>query len=227
MYATWGFSMVIELRRYSVVKGRMPDMHLRMRDMLMPLFEQHGVPRPTAAWESSPDSSASVFTWIVRWPSYEVRRSTWIQFRPVWEAARAARGGDEFVTRTDLTLMEPWPAHDLEFPARVGACEELWLAQPRVGFGAAFRKNCLDTQFKLFENFGAISTAACDLVFGTLPQVLILITWPSEAVRSHAMAHLARPTESPDIAQAVGASIITENGVWEPLDRVPYLVPGS
>jgi hypothetical protein len=219
--------MIVELRRYSVLKDRMPDMHSRMRDMLIPLFATHGVPSPIAIWESREAGETAVFTWVVKWPSYDERRSKWLNFRPVWEQARAARGGDEFVTRTDLTLIEAWPGHSLDFPAAVGACEELWLAQPRVGFGGAFRRNCIEVQFGLFATLGALRSTACDLAFGPLPQSLLLVTWPNPAVRAEAMVLLSRTTESAELAEALGTGVITHNGVWERLNRADYMNKGA
>ena len=92
--------MLLELRRYRVLPGRMHDMHARMRDLLLPLFVVHGIPRPISIWENR--EATSTLSWILPWPSFEARQEAWANFYPIFTAARQAQGTPEFVTRTTL-----------------------------------------------------------------------------------------------------------------------------
>jgi hypothetical protein len=210
-------SMIVELRRYSVRPGLMRSMQTRMRDVLLPLFAEHGVPSPLAVWETDEPGIDSVMTWMLNWRNLEERNSTWAHFRPTWEAAKKARAEEEFVTRTDLTLIDAWPSNPLSFPSIGEACESAWIVQPTVGCGAAFRAACLDQLFRAFGERGAISIAACDFVFGPLPQSLVLLSWPDVDSRSRGLS---------EIGQAVNefcATNLTGPGTWLPLTRAGYL----
>jgi hypothetical protein len=169
--------MLIEMRRYSVLPGRMGDMHIRMSTMLFPMFREAGVPMPAAIWENRDDTS--VLTWMLEWPNFEERQAAWSRIAPVFAAARRAEGTEEFVTRTTLTLVAPWPGHELSFDsAGERLCETAWHVQPRIGFGAAFMAACEKGGFAHFLKAGATSVSAFNLLFGPLPQVIILATWP-------------------------------------------------
>jgi hypothetical protein len=211
--------MITELRRYSVQAGHMHSMHTRMRTVLLPLFREHGVPPPLAIWETD-RPEAAMMTWLLRWPSLEVRNATWAGFRPVWEAAKRRDGGEEFVTRTDLTLIDPWPAHSLSFAAAGAACESAWLVQPRVGLGAAFRSACMETRFPAFRNLGAVGIVPCDFMFGPLPQSFVLVSWPDAQVREQGMARIQ--TDARDRNTDLVAP-----GAWIPLNRADYLTTWS
>jgi hypothetical protein len=215
--------MLVELRRYSVLPGQLDRMHSRMRDVLLPLFREHGVPPPFAIWTTDlPD--ASLMTWMLKWPGLDERNATWAAFRPIWEAAKKARGGDEFVTRTDLTLIDEWPSNPLSFPAGTQACESSWIVQPKIGHGAAFRAANLARQFAAFASLGARNVAACDFMFGPLPQSLIILSWTDPAGRERGVAQI----EASLLAGAHGGDeqlipTLAAPGTWLPLTRAPYL----
>jgi hypothetical protein len=215
--------MLIELRRYAVRAGAMDEMHERMRDMLLPLFREHGVPTPFAMWENRAETS--ILTWMLEWPSFEARQETWTRFYPVFVAARHAEGGEEFVLRTDLTLIAPWPGRAFAFAGGEGACETAWRVQPRVMFGAAFRAACLDDDFRVLRDAGATAVAACDFIFGPLPQSLLLVSWPDAVTRREGIAEIGRQPIAPNLATAIlgeGLSPL-DLGRWEALDRASYL----
>jgi hypothetical protein len=211
--------MIIELRRYSVQAGHIQSMHVRMRDVLLPLFSEHGVPSPLAIWETD-DPAAALMTWMLRWPNLEVRNATWASFRPIWEVAKKSRGGDEFVTRTDLTLIDPWPGHSLAFPSAADSCESAWLIQPRVGYGSAFRTACTDMRFPAFRQLGAVSVVPCDFMFGPLPQSFIVVSWPDVKIRERGMARIQADAHE-------GDTDLMTPGAWIPLTRASYLTTWS
>jgi hypothetical protein len=211
--------MITELRRYSVQTGHIQNMHARMRDVLLPLFRLHGVPSPLAIWETD-DTAAALMTWILRWPSLEVRNATWASFRPIWEAAKKSRGGGEFVTRTDLTLIDPWPGHSLAFTSAANGCESAWLIQPQVGYGTVFRAACTDVHFPAFRRLGAVGIVPCDFMFGPLPQSFVVVSWPDAKVREQGLARIQADARHSDTD--LGAP-----GIWIPLTRANYLTTWS
>ncbi|MEY2927571.1 MAG: hypothetical protein RL367_2048 [Pseudomonadota bacterium] len=214
--------MITELRRYAVRPGEMDAMHDRMQNMLLPLFVEHGIPRPFAIWEDRRGSS--IFTWMLEWDSFEARQAGWLKFQPVWLAARQAREREEFVTRTDLTLISPWPDRPFGFAAGDTECETAWHPQPQIGQAAGFRAACLADDFATFRDLGATGVNACDIIFGALPQSLLLVTWPDAATRAAALVSLDQRRAPQAIATALGGDgSLRSHGLWEALDRTRYL----
>jgi hypothetical protein len=214
--------MLIEMRRYATLPGRMDDMHARMSGMLLPLFAEHGIPTPIAIWENR--AQTSTMTWMVPWPSFEARQAAWAAFAPIFVAARRAEGTPEFVTRTTLTVIAPWDGDTFGFGAN-GHCETAWHVQPRIGFGAGFMAACNDDLFARFRAAGAVDVKACNLVFGALPQAMVLLSWPDAAAREQGMATIAAQDLGAVLSEAVlgdGASL-GARGEWEALDRAAYL----
>ena len=216
--------MLTELRRYTCQSGRMRDMHSRMRDILLPMFKLHGVPRPLAIWETQSPNGDGILTWMLNWPGFDVRAATWAAFRPFWEAVKKERGEAEFVTRTDLSLIFTWPTTPLSFAKGGDICEALWVVQPRVGYGAAFRAAFFDTHLPILSAAGATNVIVSDYLLGPLPQSLALVTWPDPASRTRGMAHIAeRSLQAVGLYTASYDRNITGPGSWEILDRATYL----
>ncbi|MGE4430330.1 MAG: NIPSNAP family protein [Sphingobium sp.] len=220
--------MLTELRRYHILPGQMDAMHARMEHMLLPMFRDHGIPAPAMMWENREETS--IFSWLVEWPDFDRRQAGWASIAPSFAEARRAEGTPEFVTRTDLTLIAPWPGHALRFDdgaARAGDCETAWHIQPKIGFGASFMNLCEEGLFALFREMGASSVKAASHVFGPLPKATLFIGWPDRNIRAEGMRQLAGHIMPDALAQALlgdGPSL-GNRGLWEPLDRAPYL-PG-
>lgn len=214
--------MLTELRRYSIEPGHMAAMHRRMTDVLIPLFDELGIPRPRSIWESVGDEP--VFSWLVDWPDYEARAAGWARIAPLFAAARKAEGTPEFVTRTNLTLIAPWPGHQFGF-APVARCETAWHVQAKIGYGVPFLEACEADVFSRFRDSGARVVNAANLVFGALPQAVILLSWPDAATRSSAMRDISGQPMPGDIRDALLGEGATfgERGQWEALDRAPYI----
>jgi hypothetical protein len=215
--------MIIERRRYHIERGRMDEMHGRMRDMLLPLFAVHNIPRPIAIWED-PEGS-SVLTWFIEWPSFEDRQSRWAAFYPFFYAERAKQNIKEFVTRTDLTLIAPWPGQSFEFPASSESCESCWHPEPPIGQGAAFRAAMSDVGAKFFVDAGVSAVCASDLIFGPLPKGMIVLSWPDPKTRDRGVEQLKALPAPNDLARSVGLTggSIFDHGLWEQFDRALYL----
>ncbi len=215
--------MLIEMRRYAVLPGQMDQMHARMSGMLLPLFRMHGIPRPLCIWENR--QTTSVMTWMVEWPSFEVRQEAWARFAPIFIAARHAEATPEFVTRTTLTVIAPWPHASFGFDGDVACCESAWHVQPRIGFGAAFMAACQDGASRIFRDAGALGMNGCNLLFGALPQAFVSLRWPDAATRTTGMAVLSQQELDPRLQEALTGegTDFTDRGTWELLDRAPYL----
>lgn len=214
--------MLTELRRYSIEPGHMDAMHVRMHDMLLPMFREHGIPTPRAIWENRDETST--LTWMVDWPSFEQRLAAWTSFAPLFAAARQAEGTPEIVTRTTLTMIATWPGHVPGFAAD-GGCEALWLVQPRIGFGAAFMGMCDGEIFQRFRDAGVSAVSASNLLFGALPMAAVFLSWADEATRAagyDAIRQTAMPAALADGLLGDGARF-GDRGSWERLDRAPYL----
>ncbi|MET0376861.1 MAG: hypothetical protein ABW128_21725 [Rhizorhabdus sp.] len=214
--------MLTELRRYSILPGKMDLMHERMHAMLLPMFRDQSIPTPRAIWENREETS--IFSWIIDWPDFEANQAGWRRIAPIFAAARRAEGTPEIVTRTTLTLIAPWAGADIGF-APGAACETAWHVQPRIGFGAGFVAACQSDVFDIFRAAGASAVNACNFIFGPLPQAMVMLSWPDEQTRSAGMAQIAAMAMPPEIAAALlgeGARF-GERGQWEALDRANYL----
>ncbi|KQX23466.1 MULTISPECIES: hypothetical protein [unclassified Sphingomonas] len=214
--------MLTELRRYAIEPGHMDAMHVRMHEMLFPMFREHGIPAPRAIWENRDESST--LTWMIDWPSFERRLAAWTSFAPLFAAARRAEGTPEIVTRTTLTMIAPWPGHVPGFTSD-GGCEALWLVQPRIGFGAAFMALCEAEIFPRFRDAGASAVSASNLLFGPLPMATVFLSWPDAAARVagyDAIRQAAMPAALAEALLGDGARF-GDRGNWEGLDRATYL----
>ncbi len=215
--------MIIERRRYAIERGRMDLMHERMTQMLLPLFRDHNIPSPVAIWEDREGSS--ILTWMIEWPGFDDRQARWAAFYPIFYAERAKQDVVEFVTRTDLTLINPWPERPFQFPATAGSCETAWHPEPPIGQGAAFRAAMTGDDVALFFDAGVISISVCDLIFGPLPKAMVILSWPDTVTRGAGMAKLRAAPAPLALARSIGLSgrSVLDHGLWESFDRAAYL----
>jgi hypothetical protein len=204
--------MILELRRYHLIAGGMPSMDRRMEHDLLPMFAKTGVPRPLAIWGGMAAEDTPIMTWMLHWNGFDERRATWATVAPIWQEIKAVRNEAEFVTRTELTLVEPWPGHDLRLE-EAGA-EMMWHLQPAVGQSGAIRAQCLSEGAEMLAATGARVAFAGDLVFGALPQARLIASWADADARDAALPKLS----------ATGHDRKSlEHQRWEPLDRKTYL----
>jgi hypothetical protein len=192
-----------------------------MREVLLPLFAANGVPSPLAVWTPAADAIDPVMSWMLAWPSYDARRAGWAALYPQWETAKRARGGDEFVTRTTLTLVDPLSNFPLHFPAGEEACESAWLVHPSVGYGTDWSVYCEKTLAPAARRVGAAALSACTMQFGPLPEALLFISWPDAATRDAGTKELAPLLAFPLTPD--GGRIIPGEGEVTMLERAGYL----
>jgi len=83
--------MIYELRIYTCLPGRLPDLQRRFQDHTLALWERHGIDQ-AGFWTTVIGNSNNDLTYMVRWNSMAERETKWTAFAtdPDWIAARNA-----------------------------------------------------------------------------------------------------------------------------------------
>lgn len=108
--------MIYELRIYTVVPNRMPNLLKRFREHTLPLWEKHGI-RPVGFFTTIVGPSNNRLTYLLAWESMAERDQKYEAFMadPVWIAAKAASEADgpinanienQFLLPTDFSKMQ-------------------------------------------------------------------------------------------------------------------------
>jgi hypothetical protein len=86
---TGGDVRCYELRTYTAVPGRLPNLHARFRNHTIALFEKHGM-KMVGFW--TPVEKENTLIYIVEHASREAAQKSWTAFRadPEWIKARKA-----------------------------------------------------------------------------------------------------------------------------------------
>jgi hypothetical protein len=81
--------MIYELRVYTAVPGRMPNLLARFKDHTVPIWQRHGI-IPIGFWTTLVGHSSSELTYILTWNSLADREIKWAAFQrdPEWIRAR-------------------------------------------------------------------------------------------------------------------------------------------
>jgi hypothetical protein len=161
----------------------MADMHTRMVSVLMPLLVKHGMPAPLGVWEAVSGHDLRKFVWMLPWPDYQTRANAFRNFYTDWRAWQAEHPEPEFVERTDVTILEPWPDSAMAFSQESSALEELWTLRLRLGLDPAAKADMIQAIGAALIGAGALVCGVFDLVFGDLPQSMLLLSWPDETTR--------------------------------------------
>lgn len=83
--------MIYELRIYTCLPGKLPDLQRRFQDHTLALWKKHGIEQ-AGFWTTTIGSSNNDLTYMVRWNSMAERETKWTAFAtdPDWVAARNA-----------------------------------------------------------------------------------------------------------------------------------------
>ena len=83
--------MIYELRIYTCLPGRLPDLMRRFEDHTLALWERHGIAQ-AGFWTTVIGNSNNDLTYMLCWNSMAERETRWAAFvaDPEWQAARAA-----------------------------------------------------------------------------------------------------------------------------------------
>lgn len=210
--------MLYELRIYRIAAGRMDAMHERLGKVVIPLFEELGMPHPVGVWEATAGPALPRFVWMIAWPDYAAREKGWADFAPRWQKLRGAPGAFQFVTSIDVSLLTAWP--EIAVPERsiMGTgVDELWIQRVAVSHGPQARASFLSADRPLLTEAGAALKIGFDFVTGELPRIGALMSWADAAARG---AALGRYETAPAIASQRGKDIETYRApIFEATDR--------
>ena len=100
---------VYELRTYTTLEGRLPNLHARFKDHTLKLFEKHGM-KNVMYWTPTDEKTASNTLIYVIWhASPEAAKKSWDGFRndPDWHKARDASEKDgKIVAKVESVYMK-------------------------------------------------------------------------------------------------------------------------
>ena len=83
--------MIYELRIYTCLPGRLPDLQRRFEDHTLEIWKRHGIEQ-AGFWTTTIGNSNNDLTYMLRWNSMGERETKWAAFvaDPEWHAARDA-----------------------------------------------------------------------------------------------------------------------------------------
>ena len=101
--------MIVELRVYHCLPGRLPALHARFENTTLDLWKKHGI-RQVGFFTTLVGPSNQTLTYLLEWDSLAERETRWNAFStdPDWLAKRAASEADApIVERIDNTFLAP------------------------------------------------------------------------------------------------------------------------
>lgn len=83
--------MIHELRTYTAMPGRMPELHRRFREHTVKLFEKRGW-QCVGFWTYKHGGSSDQLVYMLAWTDQATRDEEWAQFQadPEWQQIRAS-----------------------------------------------------------------------------------------------------------------------------------------
>lgn len=93
-----GLSMIVELRTYFCVPGRMPALHERFKTTALGFFEKYGI-KPIGFWTNLTGETNQSLTYMLKWESLADRETRWNAFQAdkEWIAKHAASEADGII----------------------------------------------------------------------------------------------------------------------------------
>jgi hypothetical protein len=105
-----GDNRVFELRTYTCLPGRLPNLITRFKDHTTKLFEKHGMENIVYYTSIEKDGAQPKLVYLLAHKSQEEAKKSWDAFRsdPVWVAARDASEKDgKIVEKVESVYMKP------------------------------------------------------------------------------------------------------------------------
>jgi len=107
--------MIVEMRVYHCLPGRMPALQERFRNTTLAFFEKYGI-KQIGFWTTLVGPSNHALTYLLQWDSLAEREKIWSAFQtdPDWLAKRAASEAQQpivasiensFLTPTDFSAL--------------------------------------------------------------------------------------------------------------------------
>jgi NIPSNAP len=109
-YNTFGGSRVFELRTYSCLPGRLPNLITRFKDHTLKLFAKHNMESIAYFTSEEPLGAQPKLVYLLAHPSVETATQSWTDFRadPDWIAARDASEKDgKIVEKVETVFLRP------------------------------------------------------------------------------------------------------------------------
>jgi hypothetical protein len=183
-----------ELRLYQCVPGRIPDLHRRMTQDVLPMFAKHGVSLPTAYWTGYGGLRAPLYAYLLEWDSLDRRMMSFRNFYadPDWLRHREeSNAGEQMVDRIDVFILkaESIVSDQLrpDRPEGVQRVQELRLQQIHARDPGAAMQAWRETDLPFLRHRGATELATFKMWYGTrLPQLVSLIGWDDARGRQEA-----------------------------------------
>jgi len=90
--------LIYELRVYTTLPGRMPDLLNRFQNVTLGVWEKHGI-RQAGFWTTLIGASNNELTYLIAWESMAERETKWAAFMadPDWIRGRAESEKNGFI----------------------------------------------------------------------------------------------------------------------------------
>ena len=101
--------MIVELRVYHCVPGRMPALHQRFASTALDFFKKYGI-QPIGFWTNVTGPDNQALTYLLKWESMAEREAKWNAFEAdaQWIAKHAASEAQgPLIARIENHFMEP------------------------------------------------------------------------------------------------------------------------
>ncbi|WP_131118336.1 NIPSNAP family protein [Lichenihabitans psoromatis] len=101
--------MIYELRVYTAVPGRLPDIMKRFDTITLKLWEKHGI-RQAGFWTTVAGPSINDLTYLLAWESLAERETKWAAFGtdPEWLSAKAeTEANGQLVANIANSFLQP------------------------------------------------------------------------------------------------------------------------
>lgn len=101
--------MIYELRIYTAMPGRLPDVLARFRDHTVDIWNRHGI-RQLGYWTTAVGPDSNALTYMLVWDSMADRETKWGQFvtDPEWiQVRQASESSGPIVARMDNSFLAP------------------------------------------------------------------------------------------------------------------------
>lgn len=87
--------MIYELRIYTTIPNRMPNLLKRFKEHTLPLWDKHGI-KQVGFWTTLVGPNNNDLTYLLEWASLDERETRFNAFMadPVWIAAKTASEAD-------------------------------------------------------------------------------------------------------------------------------------
>ena len=101
---------VYELRTYTTLEGRLPNLQARFRDHTTKIFEKHGMKNIGYWVPQDAPKSQNTLIYIISHENRDQAKKNWAAFRddPVWKAAqKASEESGKIVAKVEFEFMDP------------------------------------------------------------------------------------------------------------------------